>query len=112
MKSEAQIQAEIVKYFHNTFCLRNNEPRGIIFSVPNELAGNNKISTMQAKATGLKAGVSDLVVCKPCGEIVFVEVKDHKGKQSEKQIEFEQTIKSLGFRYLLVRSLEQFKEVI
>jgi hypothetical protein len=37
-----------------------------------------------------------------------VEVKTEKGKQSEKQIEFEQIVLALGFAYLLVRSLNDF----
>jgi len=43
---------------------------------------------------------------------VFCEFKDEKGRQSERQIEFEQRVNKLGFEYWIVRSLEQFKELV
>lgn len=109
-KTESKIQQEIVREFNNTYCLKHHNPRGIIFSVPNESQSQDE--TMYKKNIGLLPGVSDLIVCKPCGEIVFVEVKDHKGQQRENQKEFQLRVEKLGFRYLLVRSLEEFKEKI
>ena len=41
-----------------------------------------------------------------------VEVKTEKGKQSPKQIEFEEMVKNLNQDYHLVRSLESFKKII
>lgn len=108
---EHKIQSEIVSYFHNNFCLKHHNPRCVIFSVPNELAGSNKIAAARAKTTGLKAGVSDLIVVK-YGEVIFVEVKNEKGRQSPVQKEFEEIITDLGFRYVLVRSLAEFKSLI
>lgn len=110
MKTEAQIQNEIVKFFHNTYCLKHHNPRCCIFSCPNELAGNNKIATMQAKATGLMAGVSDLIVLLP-NVALFVEVKTTEGRQSDKQKDFESIVTGLGFKYFLVRSLEDFQAI-
>lgn len=109
-KTESKIQQEIVREFNNTYCLKHHNPRGIIFSVPNE--SRSQEETMYKKNIGLLPGASDLIVCKPCGEIVFVEVKDHKGRQRENQKEFQLRVEKLGFRYLLVRSLEEFKEKI
>lgn len=109
-KTESRIQQEIVLWFNNTYCLKCHNPRGIIMSVPNE--SRSKEETMYKKNIGLLPGASDLVVCKPCGEIVFVEVKDEKGRQRENQQDFQQRVESLGYRYLLVRSLEEFKKQI
>ena len=105
-KSEAKIQQEIYLYYHNSYCLPNHNPRGLIFSVPNE--SSSVSDTIHKKNIGLLPGTSDLIICKPCGELVFVEVKDHKGRQSPKQIDFQQRVTKLGFRYILVRSLEDF----
>lgn len=109
-KTEGKIQQEIVMWFNNSFCLVNHNPRGIIFSVPNE--SRNQDETMYKKRLGLLGGVSDLILCKPCGEIVFTEVKAEDGKQSKKQVEFQERVTALGYRYILARSLEEFKSKI
>jgi len=107
MKTEFNIQQEIVVWFRNNHCLKRNNPRNIIFSVPNEAAYKNK-SFIQ---TGLMVGVSDLIVVVK-EKTIFIEVKTATGKQSPKQIEFEDTIKNLYLNYYVVRSLDQFKTII
>lgn len=84
----------------------------MIFSVANELAGSNKIAMMQAKATGLVAGVSDLIVITPSGKLLFIELKTEKGVQSQVQKDFEQRVTALGFAYHLIRSLTEFKSLL
>ena len=110
MKTEDILQAEIFQYYHNTFCTKFNDVQHLIFSVPNG-AHVSKQQAMKLKATGLIAGVSDLIVIQP-NRCVFVELKIDKGKQSDKQIDFEKKVKSLGFEYYVVRSLEEFKACI
>jgi len=107
MKTEFNIQQEIVVWFRNNYCLKHHKTRNIIFSVPNEAAYKNK-SFIQ---TGLMVGVSDLIVVIK-GKTLFIEVKTEKGKQSPKQIEFEETIKNLNQEYYVVRSLNKFIEII
>ena len=109
---ENKIQSNCFQWYWNNYCLKHHNPRGIMFSVPNELAGTNKIAMMQAKAMGLVSGVSDTIIILPNGKIIFCEFKDEKGKQSDKQIEFEEIVSNLGFTYVLIRSLEQFKKTI
>jgi hypothetical protein len=104
-KSESKIQQEIVIWYRNNNLNNNN----IIFSVPNE--GKSAKEQMFKKATGLMSGVSDLI-CINNGEVLFVECKDLKGKQSEKQKDFQKTIELQGFKYHLVRSLEEFQKII
>jgi hypothetical protein len=104
-KSESKIQQEIVVWYRNNNLNNNN----IIFSVPNE--GKSAKEQMFKKATGLMSGVSDLI-CINNGEVLFIECKDLKGKQSEKQKEFQKTIELQGFKYRLVRSLEEFQKII
>ena len=64
---------------------------------------------MKMKATGLVSGVSDLIIVRP-DAVYFVELKFEKGKQSKEQIAFEQTVKAMGYTYLLIRSLDEFKK--
>jgi len=106
--SENKIQQEIVLWYNNIFCLKHHNPRQCIFSVPNDSI--NAIETKRKVNTGLLAGVSDLIVLHN-GETIFIEVKTLTGKQSEKQKEFEKTVSLQGFKYYLVRSLEDFKHI-
>ena len=105
--SEDVIQSKIFEYYHNNFCTKLNDLPHVIFSVPNG-GLRNKREALKLKSTGLVAGVSDLIIVSD-KEVFFVEVKTSKGKQSDKQKAFEQKVKDLGFRYLIVRSLEDFK---
>jgi preprotein translocase subunit SecF len=70
------------------------------------------ILTSTAKAIGLTSGVSDTIVMLPNGKLLFVEFKDEKGRQSEKQKEFETIVTNLGHEYFLIRDFETFKKLI
>ena len=98
-KSEFTIQVEIVNY-----CRKNDI---VCFSVPNESIMNNS----KYIQSGVLAGVSDLI-CINNGEVLFIELKDYKGKQSEKQKEFEKIVISQGLKYYLVRTLDEFKKIV
>lgn len=111
-REESKIQSECFIWYNNTYCLTFHEPRGLMFSVPNELGGRNAISTALAKSTGLMSGVSDTIVILPNGRLIFVEFKTAKGVQSKSQIEFEKRVTAHGYDYYIVRSLEEFKELI
>lgn len=110
MKSEEKIQQEIVLFFRNNYCLQHHKPKYKIFSIPNVgVAGARHQMTMVS--TGLLAGAADLIVLLD-GVCVFFEVKDEKGRQQDKQKDFENDVKALGFNYHLVRSLEEFQQII
>jgi hypothetical protein len=109
MKTEAKVQQEIVVFFRNNY-QRKGVDKGIIFSVPNERAGGF-MAMKDLLLTGLLSGVSDLIVVLK-GKVIFVEVKNDKGKQSPKQILFQKQVENLGFEYHLVRNLESFKKII
>lgn len=104
-KSESKIQQEIVIWYRNNNLNNNN----IIFSVPNE--GKSAKEQMFKKATGLMSGVSDLI-CINNGEVLFIECKDDKGRQSDKQKEFENIVTLQGHKYFLIRSLDEFKKIV
>jgi len=105
--SEDQIQQQIFTFYNNNYCLKNHNPRHIIFSVPNG-GSRNIVEAKKMKATGILAGVSDLIIINE-HKTLFIEVKTLKGTQSEVQEDFEKRVSSLGFEYILVRSLEDFK---
>jgi len=102
--TEEQLQNEIVVFYRNNYQMNG---KGLIFSVANESTYKNKVF----KATGTMAGVSDLIVVTP-EKTIFVELKTEIGVQSEVQKKFQKSIENLNHEYHLVRSLQQFKEVI
>lgn len=101
--TEDQIQQQIVIYFRNQF-------KGLIFSVPNG-GSRNLLEAKKLKQTGTSPGVADLIILKTNAECVFIEVKKDIGRQSEVQIVFEKKVTEMGFKYYLVRSLEDFKQL-
>lgn len=109
MKTEDKIQQEIVMWYRNTYCLKHHNPRNIIFSVPND--SKNAVEQMRKIATGLYAGVSDLIMIH-FGQVYFVELKTPIGKQSDKQKDFQLIVESQGFKYFLIRDLKEFQKII
>ena len=61
------------------------------------------------KGMGLIAGVSDMVYLRPDGQPIFVELKTAEGRQSPAQIEWAHRIGEAGYRYVVVRALDEFK---
>ena len=108
--TEDQLQQSIFTYYNNNYCLKNHNPRHIIFAVPNG-GTRNILEAKKFKATGLLSGVSDLIIVQP-NRNIFLELKIEKGIQSDNQKDFETRIKFLGFEYYICRSLEQFKNII
>ena len=109
MNTEDQLQADIYKWYNNNFCLKTHKPRHCIFSVPNG-GFRTKREAVKLKATGLRAGVSDLIIIQD-RTTLFVELKKPTGKQSKEQLEFEKIVTALGFKYYVVRSLDEFKDI-
>jgi len=109
MKSEDKLQQEIVMWYRNNYCLKKHYPRNLIFSVPND--SKDAKEQMRKKATGLYAGVSDLI-CIHFGKVLFIEVKTDVGIQSPRQKDFQNIVENQGFKYYLIKSLEKFKEIL
>jgi len=106
--TENQLQQQIIIWYKNNYQING---KGLIFSVPNG-GSRHILEAKTLKATGQMAGVSDLIILIPDGKTLFVEVKVEKGVQSEVQKIFETKVTYLGFEYYLVRSLEEFKNII
>lgn len=101
---ESQFQRAVVRYLRlrNIFC----------FSIPNGV----HLTTIQSKiavAEGLLHGVSDLIVLIP-NKVIFAEIKNPngKGKQSDKQKEFQQAVENLGFEYLIWDNWDKVEQFV
>lgn len=105
-KSEDAIQAECVVWFNNT----HKELRGCFFSVPNGGA-RSSLQGKIFKMTGVYAGVADTLFMYK-GKTYCLEFKNELGKQSDKQIAWQEIIQKQGFSYYIVRDLNTFKSII
>lgn len=56
-------------------------------------------------------GYPDLTLFKD-NETIFIEVKNEKGIQSELQKYVQKQLEKEGFKYFLVRSLDEFKKIV
>ena len=110
IKTENFTQQEIYIWFNNTFCLTHQPDRMMIFSIPN--GGNRDAREGKTlKNTGLLAGASDLIVVLP-NKVLFIEVKTSTGIQSTVQKDFENRVLKLNHDYFIVKSLQDFKDII
>jgi len=112
---ESKIQQDIVTWFNNTYCLKHHKPRYLIYSIPNGIPVKLQPEIM-ARAldllnkTGMLKGASDLEI-RTDKLTINVEVKA-KTDQSTSQIEFQNRLEDLGGIYIIVYSLEDFKQKI
>ena len=105
MKSEARIQQEIVMFFNNEY----PELRGCLC-----YNNNNSVGGLRGKLNkflGVVKGRSDMVLYYK-GFSVMIELKTEKGRQSDSQSAWQYLMINQGFRYYIIRSLEEFKELI
>jgi len=63
------------------------------------------------QATGMRPGVSDLVVILP-GRVIFVEVKNEIGRQRPGQKIFQERVTALGHQYVVVRSVQDVVDIL
>lgn len=98
---ESSLQKEVVKYLR----LELRHIGGIIYAVPN---GDKRDAIIGArlKQEGVLAGVADLHILLPGGKIIFVEMKTKTGSQSDNQKLFQKQVETLGFEYLIWRSID------
>lgn len=102
MKTEAELQKNIINYIHT------NYPQLLVFSVPNEATYRRRNYFHQL---GMLSGVSDLILVFLNG-VVFIECKAPRGRQSIEQINFQKRIEALGFKYFIVKELDEIKNII
>ena len=106
---EHKLQVSMVNWFRLQYpSMRHN-----LFAVPN--GGRRDAATGRIlKDEGVLAGVSDLILLKSNQHYgaLLIETKTKKGTQRESQEEWESKITADGYKYVVVRSLDDFiKEV-
>ena len=99
---EHYLQVDCIRFFRETY------PNYIIFSTNNEACYRRKDYW---KDSGLLVGVSDCVAILPKA-VIFLELKSDKGRQRPDQKHFEDKLAELGYRYYIIRTLEEFKDAI
>lgn len=109
-QEEHRIQCAIVKWFYYAYPAYRG---GCLFAVPN--GGHRNIQTARnLKAEGVTSGVSDLLLLVPKREYhgLCVEVKTPVGRQSDNQKNWQRIIEAQGYKYCIVRSLDEFAELV
>ena len=111
-KSEEQFQSACCIWFWNTY----HSERMRLFAVNNNpstlLSGKmQQREGAKQRGLGIVAGVSDLVFIGD-GFVYFIELKLPTGTQQDNQKEFEQVVRSLCHRYIIIRTISEFKELI
>ena len=104
--TEISIQSQCFQWLWN----EHPETRYCFFAVPNGGTRNMR-EAMGMKASGTVAGVSDCIFFWK-GEMYCIEFKADVGKQSDKQINFQNAIRAQGAYYFIVRSFETFVEMM
>lgn len=74
----------------------------------------NAIEAAKFKQMGVRAGFPDLLLLVPNRFYPFlgVEIKTKTGRQSEHQKEYQREFESIGAKYVICRSLDDFIKVI
>lgn len=106
---EDQLQKAIVNYWD----LKYPKMKRMLACVPNG-GKRNAAEAAKLKQMGVRAGFPDLILLVPnrfypfCG----IELKAAKGRQSEHQKEYQKEFESIGAKYVVVRSLDEFMDEV
>jgi hypothetical protein len=106
---ESKMQINCVRWFR----LQYPQYAKLLFSVPN--GGSRRLAEAKIlKAEGATPGVADLVllVGNKTHHSLCLELKTEKGKQSPSQKEWQQVAEQNGNKYVIVRSIYEFIDVI
>lgn len=118
-QDEHNLQVACVRWFN----LQYPQYRGLLFACPNGGA-RNLVTAAKLKAEGVVAGVADLLLLVPMFvkakdemwyntiHALCIEMKTAKGRQSPEQKEWQKKVEDAGYRYVIVRSVEQFMNEI
>lgn len=104
--SEIQLQALIFQFMWNNY----PSTRRLFFHVPNG-GSRNSVEGMQLKASGVVAGIPDMVLIHR-GKAYGFELKTPSGKVSPVQEKVHQAWATDGTPVYIVRSLEEFQSII
>lgn len=107
---ESDLQIRCVKWFRITypaFAFLLEHPH-------NEGNGFNRMQQAIANAEGVTKGVADLILHIPTQDFfsLAIEMKTDKGKQSKEQKIFQRYFEAAGGKYVIVRSFDDFVDVV
>lgn len=105
--NEENLQHECWVYCKNKYGLKHHKPRIEFVCIPNELSRGN----VKARMMGIRNGASDAFLIMQ-DKVVFIEFKTPIGKQRTEQLDFQLSVEEKGHKYYIVRTLEQFKDVL
>jgi hypothetical protein len=105
MTPEYTLQAACVKLFK---LLKPHEDGRLFLNLNNPRSRTNGHFL---KGIGLTAGVADMTYLSDKGAI-FLEFKANKGKQSLSQKWWQGVVQEAGYRYEVIRSVEDFQRVV
>ncbi|MGV4404947.1 VRR-NUC domain-containing protein [Ornithobacterium rhinotracheale] len=108
-KLESNLQSTCVRWFRYAY----PRLRLSLFAVPNG-GSRNVREASRLKKEGVVAGVADLILLTPNDEFgaLCIEMKVGKNKQTENQILFQKEAERNGNKYIVVRSFDEFQDVI
>lgn len=104
-QEEHRIQTVMVDWFRAKYPKMQHN----LFAVPNG-GRRDAVTGAMLKAEGVLAGVADLILLKSNRNYgaLLIETKTRKGKQRDSQKEWESKITKDGYKYVIVRSLDDF----
>ena len=103
--TEDEFHTDCYLWFHNEF----PGLRGLLcYNLNNS---KNKIAGTRNRSKGLQAGRSDLVFYYH-GRALHIELKLPGRRQSPDQRKWQRIIEAQGFRYVICRTMQEFKDVI
>lgn len=105
-KEEAREQARLVAALRRRWHLLPDEHRPVVFHVPNG-GSRNALEATNLKVQGVLAGVPDLIVVLPFGEICWIEMKAKDGRVSLNQTNLHTHFNKLGHEVITAYSAEE-----
>lgn len=95
------------------FDLKYRKLSRLLHHSPNGWKRNAK-EAARFKAMGVRAGFPDLMLLYPNKSYPFLamELKSEKGKQSPYQKEYQSLIESVGGKYIIIRTLDEFIKAV
>lgn len=107
---EGAIQSRCIQIAWNEY----PETRGLYYAIPNENSRDNSNSVTGAirKSMGVLAGVADTQLAMARGGYfgLYIEFKSEVGRQRKEQVEFQQRVEQQGYKYVVVRSVEEWRK--
>jgi len=103
------LQQACVRWFN----LQYSNLRMLLFAVPNG-GKRNSFEAARLQSEGVVAGVSDLILLAPNsrGQILCIEMKVGRGKQTENQKAFQVSVENTGNKYAICSTLDEFIVVV